>query len=117
MQKTELLHLHSLFAELQRHLEREGAIDGPLEPYESMDVRPAHAHRSKDRHREAVMALASGIADELAVNSKYADDGSSEVDDGSSEADDGSSETSDGSSAVGDESSEANDADAMTADG
>lgn len=110
MQKTELLHLHSLFAELKRHLEREGAIDGPLEPYESMDVRPAHAHKSKGRHREAVMALASGIADELAVNSKYADDGSSEVDDGSSE-------TSDGSSAVGDESSEANDADAMTADG
>jgi hypothetical protein len=75
MQKTELLHLHSLFAELKRHLEREDAIDGPLEPYESMAVRPAHAHRSKDRHREATIELASAIADELAKNSKYADDG------------------------------------------
>lgn len=80
MQKTELLYLHSLFAELKRHLEREGAIDGPLEPYESMDVRPAHAHKSKGRHREATIALASAIADELAVNSKYADDGASEAD-------------------------------------
>ena len=102
MQKTELLYLHSLFAELKRYLDREGAIDGPLEPYESIDVRPAHAHRSKDRHREATVALASGIADELAVNSKYADDGASEADDAASK--------------TGDDNSE-NDADAMAADG
>lgn len=71
MRKTELLHLHSLFGLLARHLEREGAVDGLPEPYESMDVRPSHAHRSKERHREAVLALASGIANELAANSKY----------------------------------------------
>lgn len=75
MQKTELLHLHALFEQLAEYLDREGAIEAPLEPYESLDVRPAHAHRSKDRHREAVVALATGIADELAKNSKYADDG------------------------------------------
>ena len=97
MQKTELLHLHSLFAELKRHLEREGVIDGPLEPYESMAVRPAHAHKSKDRHREATIALASGVADELAKNSKYADDGVSE--------------------ASGDDEPSETDTDAVTADG
>ena len=75
MQKTELLHLHSLFRHLKRDLEREGAIDEPLERYESLDVRPSHAHKSKGRHRVAVIALASGIADELAKNSKYAADG------------------------------------------
>ena len=75
MQKTELLHLHSLFRHLKRNLEREGAIDEPLERYESLNVRPAHAHKSKGRHRVAVIALASGIADELAKNSKYAADG------------------------------------------
>ncbi|USZ68007.1 UPF0058 family protein [Halorussus salilacus] len=74
MRKTELLYLHSLFGLLKRHLEAERAIGGPLEPYESLDVRPSHAHKSKDRHREAVVALASGIADELARNSKYAVD-------------------------------------------
>lgn len=81
MQKTELLYLHSLFRHLKQHLEREGAIDGPLERYESLDVRPAHAHRSKGRHRAAVLSLASSIADELATNSKYAADrDSSEAD-------------------------------------
>jgi hypothetical protein len=102
MQKTELLHLHSLFAELKRHLEREGAIDGPLEPYDSMTVRPAHAHRAKDRHREATIALADAIADELAANSKYADDGASETGENHSGNDGGHSE---------------NDADAVAADG
>lgn len=92
LQKSELLHLHSLFAESKRHLEHRGPIDGPLEPYESMSVRPTHAHRSKDRHREAVIALASAIGDELAVNSKYADDEASET------GDDGASETRDGHS-------------------
>ncbi|WP_132060176.1 UPF0058 family protein [Halorussus amylolyticus] len=75
MQKTELVYLHSLFRLLKRHLEREGAIDGAFEEYESLGVRPAHAHKPKARHREAVLLLASGIADELAVNSEYADDG------------------------------------------
>ena len=79
MQKTELLHLHSLFRRLKRRLEREGTIEGPILPYESMDVRPSHAHKPKDRHREAVIALASGIADELAKDSKYADDGRSDA--------------------------------------
>jgi hypothetical protein len=71
-------------------------------------VRPAHAHRYKDRHREATVALASAIGDELAVNSKYADDEASET------GDDGASETRDGHS-DGDSHSE-RDADVATPD-
>lgn len=92
MQKTELLHLHSLFRQLKRYLEREKHIDGTFERYESVDVRPSHAHKSKEPHREAVFALASDITDELAVNSKYADDGSSDADDERSNAEDTPSE-------------------------
>lgn len=65
MKKQELIHLHGLLSEVRdRH---ENRTDAPLDlsSYESVDTHPTSIHHSKTDHKEAVIALADGLASEM----------------------------------------------------
>ncbi|RBI60625.1 metal-binding protein [halophilic archaeon] len=65
MKKQELIHLHGLLSEVRdRH---ENRIDATLDLslYESLDTHPTSIHHSKTDHKEAVIALANGLASEM----------------------------------------------------
>jgi hypothetical protein len=61
MRKQELIHLHTLLAEVAGYCEREG-VSPSLERYRSCGTRPMTINDSKDDHEEAVLALARGLA-------------------------------------------------------
>jgi hypothetical protein len=65
MRKQELIHLHSLFVEIQRHYEREEDFSIGLSEYESMEVDTSSIHRQKSEHQRAVLALSEAIEAEL----------------------------------------------------
>lgn len=72
MKKNELVHLHSLFHLLKRHLIAEGAVDEEaFEEYDELSVRPQHVYKAKGHHQEGVRVLATAIANELARGGRY----------------------------------------------
>lgn len=73
MKKDEAVHLHALFGELRRHLESRGWVESEaFDEYDRLDISPLQVHRPKDEHIEALLVLATALADELAARSKYA---------------------------------------------
>jgi len=64
MRKRELVHLHALLDRTQRFLERrEDTPEVTAEEYESIDVAPEAVYMPKQRHEDAVVALAGSLAD------------------------------------------------------
>ncbi len=58
MQKEELIHLHSLMAELKDYVdEKEDEIDADFEEYQTLETSPVHVHRSKSEHKHAIFVL------------------------------------------------------------
>ena len=67
MKKQELIHLHSLLAQVQRHYEAEAGTAVEHDEYTSVGVTPTSIHRSKTEHKEAVFALADGLTADMAA--------------------------------------------------
>jgi len=66
MKKQELIHLHSLLAQVQHHYEHEADTSVEHDLYADLGVKPTSIHKSKTDHKEAVFALASGLTDAMA---------------------------------------------------
>lgn len=67
MRKQELIHLHRLLAEVRKDCIQSSNITIDTTEYESLETNTASIHRSKEQHREAVLALSDAITDELPV--------------------------------------------------
>lgn len=65
MRKQELVHLHTLLAEVRATYEDRTGRTVEHEEYDGLGVRPTSIHRSKAEHRTAVFLLASAIADAI----------------------------------------------------
>jgi len=65
MKKQELIHTHSLLAQIQTHCEEETnlAIENPN--YSKNGVKPTSIHKSKTDHKESILLLADEIADDM----------------------------------------------------
>jgi len=63
MKKQELIHTHSLLAQIQNHCETEADVDIQTEEYSSVGVKPTSIHKSKTAHKEGVLALANEVAE------------------------------------------------------
>lgn len=64
MKKNELIHVHSLLANVARDfLERGLVAKEDLEPYERLEVTPMTLRGSRDAHEEAVQTLSRILAD------------------------------------------------------
>lgn len=61
MRKQELIHLHGLLLEVQKHCTPEA----DLSVYESLGIGPTSIYRHKNEHRKAVFALMEAIMDDL----------------------------------------------------
>ncbi|WP_458187792.1 UPF0058 family protein [Haladaptatus sp. NG-WS-4] len=66
MKKQELIHLHGLLSEVRNQFDvrTESALDVP--EYDTQNTRPTSIHHSKNDHRSAVLALANGLAANMA---------------------------------------------------
>ncbi|OPY29325.1 MAG: hypothetical protein A4E28_00923 [Methanocella sp. PtaU1.Bin125] len=60
MQKEELLYIHSVLAQVKRHIEA-GCPDADFSGYEALRISPAHVHRSKNDHKRAIYVLGEEI--------------------------------------------------------
>jgi len=64
MKKQELIHLHTLLAEVANYCQdEEMSLD--LSAYQAQDTHPMAISHAKDDHEVAVLALAGGIASSL----------------------------------------------------
>ena len=70
MYKDELLQIHHLLMCLMKFLIENGAPKSYFKEYLEMDLSPHHIHKTKAKHKYAVLALASGISKALAENSE-----------------------------------------------
>ncbi|HMK68961.1 MAG TPA: UPF0058 family protein [Stellaceae bacterium] len=61
MQKEELIYIHSVLAQVKRHIEAERA-EADFSGYEILHIQPAHVHRSKNDHMRAIFTLGEEIA-------------------------------------------------------
>jgi hypothetical protein len=61
MEKEELIYIHSVLAQVKRHIEAERA-DADFSGYEVLHIHPAHVHRSKNDHKRAIFTLGEEIA-------------------------------------------------------
>lgn len=61
MRKQELIQLHGLLTEVEKHCPQE--VD--LSDYESLGISPSSIYRRKEEHRAAVFALAEAITEDL----------------------------------------------------
>lgn len=61
MKKQELIHLHGLLLEVQKHCTPEA----DLSEYESLGIGASSIYRHKSEHREAAFALIEAINDDL----------------------------------------------------
>jgi len=69
MKKREIIYLHGLLGEVQRHIERRESLPPQdFEAYREYGVGPTAIHRTKGEHEEAVRllldALVGGLDDE-----------------------------------------------------
>lgn len=65
MRKQELIHLHDLLAQVQRHLREEDVRAIDLAEYEALGTVPTSFHRNKGAHQAAVFTLAEAITEDL----------------------------------------------------
>jgi hypothetical protein len=65
MKKQELIHLHSLLAQVENHYKEETGCEVEHDRYTALGVRPTSIHKSKTDHKDAVFALADGIVNEM----------------------------------------------------
>ncbi|MFC6862606.1 UPF0058 family protein [Halomicroarcula sp. GCM10025817] len=65
MRKQELIHLHSLLAQVQNHYEADTGSEVAQEEYTALGVKPTSIHKSKTDHKDAVFALADGLTDDM----------------------------------------------------
>lgn len=62
MRKKEYIHIHALLAEVTRYLIEDGSIPvETLSAYDALGTRPSSIYKSKQDHREAVLALSRAI--------------------------------------------------------
>lgn len=66
MKKQELIHLHSLLAQVQHHYEAEADSAVEHDRYADLGVKPTSIHKSKTDHKDAVFALANELTTEMA---------------------------------------------------
>jgi hypothetical protein len=69
MRKQELIHLHSLLAQVQNHYEADTGSDVDQTDYTTLGVKPTSIHRSKTDHKDAVFALADGLTADMVERS------------------------------------------------
>jgi len=69
MKKQELIHLHSLLAQVQHHYEAEAEATVDHDEYAELGVKPTSIHKSKTDHKAAVFALADGLTDDMVAES------------------------------------------------
>lgn len=65
MRKQELLHVHALLAAVEQFCEETLETEVDTESYETLQVRPNSIHASKNRHEDAVFALARGLGESV----------------------------------------------------
>lgn len=62
MRKKEYIHTHALLAEVTRHLvENETMPPEKLAAYDAVGTTPSSIHKSKQNHRDAIIALGRAI--------------------------------------------------------
>jgi len=62
MRKKEHIYTHALLAEVTRQLLEDGTMSvETLSEYDALGTRPSSIHKSKQDHREAMVALGSAI--------------------------------------------------------
>lgn len=61
VQKEELLYIHSVMAQVKRHIEA-GHPGVDFSGYEALRISPAHVHRSKKDHKRAIFTLGEEIS-------------------------------------------------------
>ncbi len=61
MQKEELLYIHSVLAQVKRHIEAERA-DTDFSGYVALRISASHVHRSKNDHKRAIFILGEEIS-------------------------------------------------------
>ncbi|MBX0324702.1 UPF0058 family protein [Halomicroarcula sp. F13] len=69
MKKQELIHLHSLLAQVQHHYETEAETTVQHDEYAELGVKPTSIHKSKTDHKDAVFALADGLTSDMVAES------------------------------------------------
>jgi len=69
MKKQELIHLHSLLAQVQHHYEADTETSVEHDEYAELGVKPTSIHKSKTDHKSAVFALADELTDDMAAES------------------------------------------------
>ncbi|WP_254271556.1 UPF0058 family protein [Haloarcula marina] len=69
MKKQELIHLHSLLAQVQHHYEAEAETSVEHDEYATLGVKPTSIHKSKTDHKDAVFALADGLTSDMVAES------------------------------------------------
>ena len=65
MKKQDLIHLHGLLGIITEETDVE--VEN-LDEYSELSISPAAIHKSKDKHKEGVFALAGDLVEELAEN-------------------------------------------------
>jgi hypothetical protein len=73
MQKEELIYIHTVLAQVKKHLEAERR-DLDFSGYEALHISPAHVHRSKNDHKRAIYTLGEEIS--RAINTRAISPGS-----------------------------------------
>jgi hypothetical protein len=68
MKKQELVHLHSLLAEVAAYCGRDG-VDLALAPYHDLETGPMAIGRAKSDHERAVFALSRAVSGSLGERS------------------------------------------------
>lgn len=64
MKKNELIHLHTLLAQIAEEYTLSGvATPADFDPYAALGITPMALRESRDRHEEAVRLLARILAD------------------------------------------------------
>ncbi|PSQ59180.1 MAG: metal-binding protein [Halobacteriales archaeon SW_9_67_25] len=64
MKKQELIHFHTLLAEVTTYCQEQG-LTLDLSSYHDQDIHPMAISEAKSDHETAVLALAGGVADSL----------------------------------------------------
>ncbi|WP_406660280.1 UPF0058 family protein [Methanolobus sp. ZRKC3] len=67
MHKDELIQLHTLMAQIKKHVENLGT-EYNFQDYNSLSISPLHIHRSKAEHKHAIFVLGNDLASLLSMD-------------------------------------------------
>ena len=68
MEKKELIHLHQIFCEIKKRLEKDGiANNGSFKKYNELNIGPQKISRSKEEHKKAIKTLSEELALALCI--------------------------------------------------